>query len=207
MPEGWREGPRADEGTTEADSSASATPTAQARAESELVERATAGDLHAFETLVRAHQDQVFRLCLRMLGNRSDAEDATQDTLFRAWRSLPRYRGEAAFSTWLYRIALNRCRDMGRARRPTAAFGDDLPDPDRDPEQCLLQVEGVAAIARAVACLSDDQRSAFVLREVDELSYQEIADVLGIGLGAVKSRLSRARAELACQIRAGGRRR
>ncbi|MGH9066408.1 MAG: RNA polymerase sigma factor [Acidimicrobiales bacterium] len=162
-----------------------------------VVGAAAAGDLVAFEALVRATQDRTFRLCLRMLGNRDDAEDATQDALVQAWSSLDRYRGQSSFSTWLYRISVNRCLDRLRARRPTEPLDDDLPSvPVTGPDRVAEGRAQLAALESAVRALTPEQRAAFVLREVEGASYSEIAEVLGISVAAVKSRLNRARSEL-----------
>lgn len=161
-----------------------------------LVAAAQAGHLQAFELLVRRHQDRVFRLCLRMLGDWADAEDAAQDVFVRAWRSLGRFRGEAAFSTWLHRLAVNRCLDGARARRRTEVLDESVPDPSGQPEEVVEARRQLDCLEDAVAGLTPDQRVTFILREVEGLTYQDIAASLGIGLGAVKSRLNRARVAL-----------
>jgi RNA polymerase sigma-70 factor (ECF subfamily) len=165
--------------------------------EPQLVARAADGDLGAFEELVRRHQLPIFRLCLGMLGNRHDAEDAAQDAFLTAWRAIGRFRGESKFSTWLYRVAVNRClRQLSTRPGPIEQLTDrasTLGDPEGEFE-AVRQVEDIAA---AVAKLTPEQRVPFILREVEGLTYNEIAEVLGVTMTAVKSRLNRARVELA----------
>jgi RNA polymerase sigma-70 factor, ECF subfamily len=158
-----------------------------------LVGAAQAGDLHAFEALVSRHQDAVYRVALRMLGSKVDAEDAAQDTLVLAWRALSTFRGESEFSTWLYRIVTNRCLKARAARHPTEALPEVLIDRDRDPAEALVRSERLRALARAVLALPAEQRAALVLRELEGLSYEQIARALGVTVPAVKGRIHRAR--------------
>lgn len=165
--------------------------------EPQLVARAAEGDLGAFEELVRRHQLPIFRLCLGMLGNRHDAEDAAQDSFLTAWRAIGRFRGESKFSTWLYRLAVNRClRQLSRRPARTEQLTDHVGSLG-NPEGEFEAVERVEDIAAAVARLTPEQRVPFILREVEGLTYNEIAEVLGVTMTAVKSRLNRARVELA----------
>lgn len=161
-----------------------------------LVEAAQAGDLDAFEVLVRRHQKPVYRLALRMLRSTSDAEDAAQETFVQAWRSIDRFGGHSSLGTWLYRIATNRCLDMLALRRPTETLDDDLGGHDADPIAVMAQRERLRAVLDGVHALSGDQRAALVLREFEGLRYDEIAEVLDITLPAVKSRIHRARLAL-----------
>ncbi len=154
---------------------------------------ARAGDLDAFAALVGRHQAAVYRVALRVLGSESDAEDAAQDAFVQAWRGLGRFRGESSVSTWLYRIVTNRCLNLLAARRPTEALDREAPAGAGDPAQIAEQHERFAAVARAVAGLPGEQRAALVLREFEGLSYDEITEVLGVSLPAVKSRIHRAR--------------
>ena len=162
-----------------------------------LVARAADGDLRAFEVLVRRYQLRIFRLCVGMLGNRNDAEDAVQETFFTAWRAIGRFRGEAKFSTWLYRIAANRClkhlaRQPTPIGHPTERAGN-LGNPEAEFEAR----ERLHVIAKAVDRLTPAQRAPLLLREVEGLTYAEVAQILGVTVPAVKSRLNRARVELA----------
>ncbi|MDA8358295.1 MAG: RNA polymerase sigma factor [Actinomycetota bacterium] len=166
------------------------------RSDAWLVRAAHDGDLGAFGVLVRRHQDRVYRVCLRMLGDVPEAEDATQDVLVRAWRSLDRYRGDAALSTWLYRLTLNRCIDLIRGRRQLEDLSDDLADPGDQPDELVEASQLSQVLGEAVQALTFEQRAAFVLRYSEGRSYREIAGVLGVSEAAVKSRLNRARTEL-----------
>jgi len=175
-----------------------------------LVARAKGGDEAAFEHLVHAHEAEVYRVCRRMLGSPEAAMDAAQDTFVRVFRSLGRFRGEAAFRTWVYGIAVNVCRNVlaSRAHRTAArtaslsADGDrgalvlDFPDPGLDPERAAYGRELGRALETALGLVSPEHREVIVLREVEGLDYEEIAAALGCRLGTVKSRLARARAAL-----------
>ena len=158
-----------------------------------LVAAAQAGDLHAFEVLIRRHQGAVYRVALRMLGSGVDAEDAAQEALVQAWRALSTFREESAFSTWLYRIVTNRCLKARAARHPMEALPDVLIDRDSDPAAAVAQSERLHALAREVLALPAEQRAALVLRELEGLSYEQIAEALGVTVPAVKGRIHRAR--------------
>jgi RNA polymerase sigma-70 factor, ECF subfamily len=162
-----------------------------------LVQRAAGGDVGAFEMLVRRYQLGVFRLCVRMLEDRQAAEDAAQDVFLVAWRSMGRFRGEAKFSTWLYRIATNRCLRELRRRAPTLELPEGLAATEGVPHLVVEAAEGLAAVGAAMGRLSLEQRMALLLREVEGLSYDQIAEVLGVSVAAVKSRIYRARVEVA----------
>lgn len=158
-----------------------------------LVEAAQAGDLDAFETLVRRYQAPVYRIALRMLHSSADADDVTQDTFVRAWRSLARFRGDSAVPTWLYRIVTRRCFDLLAARRPTEILDEDHLDAAADPVATVEQRERLHAVARQIAALPPDQRAALVLREFEGLSYEQVAHVLDTTVPAIKGRIHRAR--------------
>lgn len=158
-----------------------------------LVDAARAGDVDAFEVLVRRHQGKMYRVALRLLGSDADAQDATQETFVRAWRGLGRFRGESAVSTWLYRIVTNRCLNVVAARRPAESLDPDLPSVGSDPAEIAEQRERFAAVARHVRSLPPEQRAALVLRDFEGLSYEEVAAVLGVSVAAVKGRIHRAR--------------
>jgi RNA polymerase sigma-70 factor (ECF subfamily) len=159
-----------------------------------LVQAAQSGDVAAFEEIVRRHQAAVYRVGLRMLGSRADAEDVTQDTFVRAWRSLGRFRAQNALRTWLYRIVTRRCLDTIAARRTTVQLEAAAVDPIApDPAIVVEQHARIEAVMRAVAALPADQRAALVLREFEGLAYAELAEVLGISVASVKGRLHRAR--------------
>ena len=166
-----------------------------------FLDRLRRGDPAAFETLVVVHQHRVFAVALRMLGNRADAEDAAQEVFLRVHRALPGFRGDAKLSTWLYAIAARLCLSrLGEAhRRLVRADGEALarvPDAEADPARHLEEDEREAALRRAITELSDDRRMVVVLRDLEGLPYEEIAQILGLELGTVRSRLHRARLDL-----------
>lgn len=162
-------------------------------AEHVLIRAAREGDVEAFEELVRRHQAVVYRIALRLLGSEADAQDATQDTFVRAWRSVGRFRSESTFSTWLYRIVTRRCFDLMKTRRPTATLNADEVDASADPPEVVERRERLCAVTRAIAALPAEQRAALVLREFEGLSYEEISEALDITMPAVKGRIHRAR--------------
>ncbi len=163
-----------------------------------LVTRAAAGDVAAFEALVRRYQVRVFRLCVNMLGDEHSARDAAQDVFFVLWRGLVNFRGDSKFSTYLYGVATNRCLKELRRRAPVpVAEMAERPAREGAPEAEVEAAELMTAVRAAVAGLTPEQRAPLLLREVEGLGYGEIAAVLGVSVAAVKSRLNRARAELA----------
>ena len=168
----------------------------------ELVRAAAKGRTEAFEELVRLHEKKVYALTLRMCGNPEDARDAAQEAFLSAWRGLPSFRGEAGFSTWLYRLASNAAIDQlrrNRRQREEASLdaGEmDTPDQSPGPQEAAEGSELQRAVADGLASLSEDHRRILLLREYQELSYDEIAQTLDMDLGTVKSRISRARRAL-----------
>lgn len=173
----------------------------------ELVESWRKGEMDAFATLVRRHQRRVFGLLLRMLGSREEAEDATQDTFLNLHRHGHRFRHESRFSTFVYRVAvnaaLNRRRSLGRRRAHADAFQEAqsvathlAPAPDPGPEQALAGDELRARLGRELRALPEALRAPVVLFDVEGLSYGEIAEVLQVAEGTVKSRIHRARQAL-----------
>lgn len=172
----------------------------------DLVTRWKAGDESAFESLIRRHEGRVFGLLMRMLGNREDAEDVAQETFISLHRHGHRFRHDARFSTFVYRVAanaaLNRRRTLGRKNarirklQTRQAAGDDLPTTPRDPESATFGVEVQVRVQDALLQLPPDLRAATVLYDIEGLSYREIAAVLEIPEGTVKSRIHRARSAL-----------
>ena len=168
--------------------------------EASLIARAQAGDVSAFELLSGAYADRLFMLLLRLLGDRGEAEDVAQEVMLRAWRAIPRFRGQSSYFTWLYRIAVNeanRALDK-RGRRPAAApIGADelqLPAPAADDPSRQAEISELRrALARALAELPPALRTAIVLRDVEGLSTQEAAEITGVSQAAFKSRLHQAR--------------
>lgn len=164
-----------------------------------LVVRAQEGDIRAFEALVRRYQRQFYRLAMRLLGNSSDAEEAVQEAFVAAWRRLRDFRGEAAFSSWMYRIVTNRCLAQLRTRRPVVSLDNlgDLPGPDSaSPEHAAETGDRAAALNHALQELPTDQRACWILRELHGLSYEDIAVIVGASPDAVRGRLHRARRTL-----------
>ncbi len=171
--------------------------------DAELVARARDGeDLAAFEELVRRHRDAAYRVALRICRNGADAEDVTQEALVRAWRSLGAFRGDARFSTWLYRIVTNLALNRVTRRREDATA--EVPEPpggsELDPALRAEAGERLEVVVEALDALTPDQRACLVLREVEGLSYEELADVLDTTVQAVKGRLFRARSEIAAVL-------
>jgi RNA polymerase sigma-70 factor (ECF subfamily) len=172
----------------------------------ELVERWQAGDESAFEELIRLHERRVYRLLYRMMGSKEDAEDLTQETFLSLHRHGHRFRAEARFSTFVYRVAanaaLNRRRSLGRGRARVEKLkyrqeaGDDLPSSPRNPEDSTLGAELSEHVRTALDSLSPSLRMPVILYDIEGLAYGEIAKVLGIAEGTVKSRIHRARQAL-----------
>ena len=174
----------------------------------ELVKRARAGDSAAFETLVLTYQQRVYNLALRMAGNPDDAFDLSQEAFLKAWKGLDGFHFESSFSTWLYRLTANACLDYLRAkkRRQTVSLtaqeenGEEkqleIPDPALTPEQAVLAAEDRRLLARALDALEPDARAILTMRVINGMHYEQIAEVLEVREGTVKSRLSRAREKL-----------
>ncbi|MGH2406153.1 MAG: sigma-70 family RNA polymerase sigma factor [bacterium] len=162
--------------------------------EGKLVNRSCAGDLDAFEDLVRIHQDRIYNLAYRITGNHEDANDAAQDAFVRAYQALAGFRQDAAFSTWLYRIATNAALDLVRRRPaiPPVELPADQPGA-ADPAVEVQRQEVHRRVHMAVGHLPAEYRAVVVLRDLQGLAYEEIARVLRIPIGTVRSRLSRGR--------------
>ncbi len=169
-----------------------------------LVERVLAGDTDAFNTLVELYQDYLFGLTVRVVNDREAAADACQEAFFSAYKNLSRFRGDS-FRSWLTRIALNAATDVLRVRKrrpadPYPEWEDDAWQPPSDesegPERTAINRSRDRALAAALAQVTDDQRSAILLFDVEGYDYQEIADMTGVSLGTVKSRIHRGRLAL-----------
>jgi RNA polymerase sigma factor (sigma-70 family) len=173
---------------------------ARTRADEADVARARAGDTAAFAALVRRHQDRVFGFILRMLDARDEAMELTQDVFVKAWQALPGWRPEARFSTWLLQIARNAALDQLRRRRVVQFAplddGMDVADTAPGPEARYASRQRQALLENALQQIAAEHREILLLREIEDLSYAELAAVLGIAEGTVKSRLARARAVL-----------
>ncbi|HOS42642.1 MAG TPA: sigma-70 family RNA polymerase sigma factor [Armatimonadota bacterium] len=172
--------------------------------EDALIRRAAQGDAAAFDCLVEQYTPRVYALAYRMVGNSEDAQDIAQEAFVRVYHALPRYKGEAAFSTWLYRIVTNVCYDDLKRRRRRPATFTDLEHEEGDaraetlaggesPEDAALRLERRRAVQAAITTLPEHFRAVLVLYDLQGFSYQEIADILKQRVGTVKSRLNRAR--------------
>ena len=175
-----------------------------------LLDRAQRRDVAAFEELVRPYEAQLLRLVLAVAGNRDDAEDSLQEALVRAYKALPAFRGDSALGTWLTRIALNCTRNWLRsqARASSERIAQRLA-PCRagyqnDPTDCLVEQEKRVLIRHALAALPDHYRSPLLMRHYQDMSYADIAEVLQIPIGTVRSRLAQARNLLLRKLRATG---
>ncbi len=178
----------------------------------ELVRRVQKGDRYAFDLLFSRYQHKILNLVSRYLRDPQDVEDVTQEAFIKAFRALPRFRGESAFYTWLYRIAINTAKNhlVARGRRPPgvdvdmedAEFmdGADALRESESPEAALERDELSAAIDLAISQLPDDLRSAVTLREFDGLSYEQIAHIMDCPVGTVRSRIFRARESIDAHI-------
>ena len=171
----------------------------------QLVERVQQGDRSAFDLLVRKYQHRVLKLVSRFVSDAAEAEDVAQEAFIKAYRALPAFRGDSAFYTWLYRIAINTAKNalVSNRRRPVD-FDLDLQDPEQyerharlkeadTPEGVLLTEEIRLVVEKALEQLPEDLRTAIVLRELEGLSYEEIAEAMDCPVGTVRSRIFRAR--------------
>jgi len=181
--------------------------------EAALVQRCANGDEAACADLVAEHQRMVVQLAINLLGDRDEALDLSQEVFLRVFRTIHGFRGQSSLRTWIYRIAVNQARNRHRfwSRRHradqvsldehVAAHGEFLSGGESTPDQVLAQKELAGRLQHALDSLPFDQRTAIVLREIDGLSYEEIAFSLGIAIGTVKSRLTRARHALRLELR------
>ncbi len=178
----------------------------------QLVERVQAGDKRAFDLLVIKYQHKILGLVSRYVRDTSEVQDVTQEAFIKAYRALPRFRGDSAFYTWLYRIAINTAKNylMAKSRRPPGS-DIDLEDAEyfesatalkdiETPENQLFGEELKTVVNKAISQLPEDLRTAVTLREFDGLSYEEIADVMGCPVGTVRSRIFRAREAIDKQL-------
>jgi RNA polymerase sigma-70 factor, ECF subfamily len=173
-------------------------PPADALDETTLVVRAQEGDPNAFEAIARRHQAALYRVAVRVMGDPVEAEDALQEALIDAWRRIDRFRTDSSFATWMYRIVTNRCLSLLRRRRPVPVgdIDDRRPAPD-DPGRSAELDAGLTALGRAVRALPDELRVCWVLRELEGLSYLDIAQITQASEDAVRGRIHRARVRLA----------
>jgi RNA polymerase sigma-70 factor (ECF subfamily) len=177
--------------------------------EKQIIERAKAGDTDAFEQLLIANQDNVYRLALKMTKNEQDALDISQEVFIKMYTSLSGFRGESRFSVWLYRLTYNQCMDfirkksgeniisLNKENERGEEYEIEIPDLRNIPEEKLLKKEKTKIIAESIKELPKKQYEVLVMREISDMSYSEIAETLDISEGTVKSRISRARLNLA----------
>ena len=164
-----------------------------------LVEASLEGNREAFDVIVERHQRQIYQLCYRFAGNHEDASDLAQDVFIRAFRGLHSFKGQAAFGTWLYRIAVNVClnRVGARAQKWTTLAAADQPDlREERADTKILRGERAAAVRAAIARLPKKQRAALILRVYHDLPHDEIAAIVGTSVGAVKANFFHALANL-----------
>ncbi|MAC67145.1 MAG: RNA polymerase sigma factor RpoE [Proteobacteria bacterium] len=185
-----------------------------AESDQELVDRAKNGDLKAFDLLVLKYQRRVFRLISRVIKNNSEVEDVAQECFIKAFRAIHQFRGDSAFYTWLYRIAVNTAKNylFSKGKRPIAlselkksedSDSFDMLDAvsNENPEGNMAGLQIAEAVNKAVKKLPDELSAAVVLREMDGLSYEEIAEVMNCPIGTVRSRIFRAREAIAQELR------
>lgn len=178
----------------------------------QLVERVQRGDKTAFDVLVRKYQHKIVKLCTRYVHDHAEAQDVAQEAFIKAYRALPRFRGDAAFYTWIYRIAINTAKNhlVSAHRRPVDETVD-LQDPDQfeanarlsdndTPERLLLTDEIKRTVDAAIKALPDELRTAIVLRELEGMSYEEIAQAMECPVGTVRSRIFRAREAIEARL-------
>lgn len=179
-----------------------------------LVERVQAGEQEAFGLLVSKYQRKLLRLVMRLVRDPAEAEDVTQEAFIKAYRALPNFRGDSAFYTWLYRIGVNTAKNwlIAHSRRmPTVTdiAGDETDDineggllrDDETPDQVLMSKQIGETVNAAMDALPEDLRTAITLREIDGLSYEEIAVVMDCPIGTIRSRIFRAREAIATRLR------
>ncbi len=175
--------------------------------EKEIIERVLGGDANAFEELVLRYEGTVYNLALRMVSNREDAADMTQETFIKAYNSLSSFRGDSKFSVWLYRICSNVCLDFlrSKSRRPQTSLTSldddddvqlDIPDHAAGPEEQLMKKLSMQSVSEGLERLPDKQRQILAMREIGGMSYAEIGAALSLEEGTVKSRIFRARKKL-----------
>lgn len=182
--------------------------------DADLVARVQQGDKRAFDLLVLKYQRKIIRLLSRMIREPSEVEDVAQEAFIKAYRALPQFRGDSAFYTWLYRIAINTARNWQAAnkRRPMGASVIETEDDETfdqidnltdisTPESLMASRQVVDTVNAAIDALPEDLRTAIVLREIEGLSYEDIAQTMNCPIGTVRSRIFRAREAIAAQLR------
>lgn len=179
--------------------------------EKELVRRSRNGDIEAFEELIKSYEKRIFNIALKMVGNREDASDVAQEVCIKIFKSIDKFKENSSFSTWVYRITSNVCIDQARKRRNNiislAAASDDgeyeipIANEDKLPEEIVESRELSKMVKSYIHKLVPEQRIIIVMRDIYGYSYEEIANILGVSMGTVKSRLNRARGTLKDKIK------
>ncbi len=182
--------------------------------ETSLIEQSKAGDIESFEQLIVIHQKKVFNIAYRMLGNLEDANDVTQEALVKAYRGIKKFNGKSSFSTWLYSITNNACIDYIRKNRKTnliyldrkyeredGIYEMQLDSEEDTPEELFEKKEVQNLVHESINKLNEDHRRVIILRDIEEFSYKEIAQIINCSEGTVKSRISRARNNLKAIIK------
>lgn len=183
--------------------------------EEDIIAKAASGDEAAFEEIVNVYGKRIYNIALRICKNPTDAEDIAQEVFIKLFRALPGFKGDSAFTTFLYRVTSNACLDFLRKRKKTATEpltindGEDnyersLPSGGETPEEAALRKELRLAVQAGIAALPTDQRIALTLRDIEGLSYEEIAEALVTATGTVKSRINRARERLRSELKKSG---
>lgn len=173
--------------------------------ETRLIKKAKAGSLEAFEQLILQYEKRIYNYCYRMTNNQEDAEDLAQEVFIKVYKSLHSFKGSSQFSTWIYRIAYNTCVDKFRKEKMVlvSLTQNDEEDKDMDlpsheplPEDQIVSREQYQALRECISTLKPEYKTAVILRDIQNYTYEEIADILNIPLGTVKSHISRGRAAL-----------
>ena len=192
-------------------------PPCSSKEDSELVKAFQAGDKAAFDTLVLRHKDKLYNLCYWFLGDGQEANDSAQEVFIKVFRSLRKFRFESAFSTWLYRIAANTCKNrlkssdfrqnkkrvrfINPGKLEDGQYAEEIQNKTSSPMVELEKKERMMLIQKAIASLPADQNTVVVLRDIEGFSYEEVSNITGLNFGTVKSRLSRARRQLRKKLR------
>ena len=192
-------------------------PGASSREDTVLIRAVQAGDMAAFDELVLKHKDRLFNLVYWFLGDYQDANDCAQETFIKVFKSIKKFRFESAFSTWLYRIAINTCKNKIKSsayrwKKKTVSLEtsngskngnpcSEIVNGSPTPVMALEKKEKMMRIQKAINSLPEEQNQVVVLRDIQGLSYQDISDITGLNLGTVKSRLARGRLELKNQLK------
>lgn len=184
--------------------------------DAEIIKRILSGDTDAFEILVSENQKRVYNLAYRMVRNEDDALDLSQEAFFKAFRSLSQFRGDSSFAVWMYKLTKNVCIDFIRKKKKqnviSLVYTDedneneeiDIADNSQSPEVLYEQTEIRCAVSQGLKKLSEEHRQILTLRELDGYSYEEIASLLSLEMGTVKSRIARARLALRTELESGG---